>query len=73
VRDWNINHLGAGYGIMDEVFQFTKTFDDFPPRSFPPNFNPANLMEEKLREIKAERKLKAAFPMLKKETSKKET
>jgi len=30
-------------------------------------------MEEKLREIKAERKLKAAFPMLKKETSKKET
>jgi arylsulfatase len=65
--------LGAGYGIMDEVFQFTKTFDDFPPRSFPPNFNPANLMEEKLREIKAERKLKAAFPMLKKETSKKET
>ena len=67
MRDWNINHLGAGYGIMDEVFQFTKTFDDFPPRSFPPSFNQANLMEEKLREIKAGQKLKAAFPMLQQE------
>ncbi|MGB7920980.1 MAG: arylsulfatase, partial [Desulfobacterales bacterium] len=65
--DWNLNHFGAGYGMMDEVFQFIKTFDDFPPRSFPPSFNPANLMEEKLREIKAGRKLKAAFPMLQQE------
>ena len=32
--------------MMDEVFQFVTTFKDFPPRSFPPSFNPANIMEE---------------------------
>ena len=50
--------------MMDEVFQFIATFKDYPPRSFPPSFNPANLMEETLRMIKAERKIEAAFPML---------
>jgi arylsulfatase len=40
------------------------TFNEYPPRSFPPSFNPANLMEEKIREIKAGRKLREAFPML---------
>ncbi len=40
-----------------------------PPRSFPPSFNPANVLEETLRGIKAEKKLKAAFPMLNTETS----
>src|SRR5262245_31887104 len=62
--DWQINHVGPVYGVMDEVFKFVASFDEFPPRSFPPSFNPANLMEEKLREIKAGRKLRAAFPML---------
>jgi hypothetical protein len=33
------------YGVIDEVFQFVATFKDFPPRSFPPSFNPANIME----------------------------
>ena len=36
----------------------------YPPRSFPPSFNAANLVEDKLREIKAARKLREAFPML---------
>jgi len=62
--DWNLNHVGAAYGMMDEVFRFVASFDEYPPRSFPPSFNPANLMEEKLREIKAGRKLRQAFPML---------
>jgi len=62
--DWNLNHVHLMYGVMDEVFKFAATFDDFPPRSFPPSFNPANLMEAKLREIKAERALRAHFPML---------
>ncbi len=62
--DWNLDHVGSAYGMMNEVFAFVATFEEFPPRSFPPSFNPANLMEEKLREIKAERKLRAAFPML---------
>jgi arylsulfatase A-like enzyme len=61
--DWNLNHVGAAYGMMDEVFTFVATFKDFPPRAFPPSFNPANIMEERLRDIKAERKLRALFPL----------
>ena len=44
--DWQLNHVGSVYGMMDEVFQFAATFDEFPPRSFPPSFNPANVLEE---------------------------
>jgi arylsulfatase A-like enzyme len=62
--DWNLNHVGSAYGMMDDVFQFIGTFKEYPPRSFPPSFNPANLLEERLREIKAEQKLRQAFPML---------
>jgi arylsulfatase A-like enzyme len=62
--DWLINQVGAVYGVMDDVFKFVATFDEFPPRSYPPSFNPANLMEQKLREIKAGKKLRQAFPML---------
>jgi arylsulfatase A-like enzyme len=43
--DWQMNHVHMMYGVMDEVFQFVTTFKDFPPRSFPPSFNPANVME----------------------------
>jgi arylsulfatase A-like enzyme len=50
--DWNINHVGAAYGMMDEVFKFAATFKDFPPRSFPPSFNPATVMEETLSDLK---------------------
>jgi len=64
--DWYINQIGVNYGMMDEVFRFVATFDEYPPRSSPPSFNPANLMEDKLREIKAGRKLREAFPMLRK-------
>jgi len=68
--DWNLNHVGAAYGMMDEVFKFIATFKEYPPRSFPPSFNPANLMEETLRTIKAGRKVIAAFPMLREELEK---
>jgi len=50
--DWQINHVGSVYGAMDIVFQFVATFKDFPPRSFPPSFNPANVMESTLDAIK---------------------
>ena len=50
--DWQMNHVGQVYGMMDEVFQFVATFKDFPPRSFPPSFNPANVMESTLDDIK---------------------
>lgn len=46
--DWQMNHVGSMYGVMDDVFQFAATFKDFPPRSFPPSFNPANIMEEEM-------------------------
>ena len=62
--DWFLNHAGLAYGMMAEVFAFVATFKEYPPRSFPPSFNPANIMEETLRGIKAERKLREAFPML---------
>ncbi len=54
--DWNLNHVGSAYGMMDEVFRFAATFKEFPPRSFPPNFNPANVLEEMLDDIKDTRK-----------------
>jgi arylsulfatase A-like enzyme len=50
--DWFINEVGGVYGMMDDVFQFVGTFKDFPPRSFPPSFNPANVMESTLESIK---------------------
>ena len=62
--DWYLNQVGINYGVMDEVFRFVATFDEYPPRSFPPSFNPANLMEQKVREIAAGRRLREAFPML---------
>jgi arylsulfatase len=40
------------YGVMDEVFQFAASFKDFPPRSFPPSFNPANILESEMDGIK---------------------
>ena len=50
--DWQIDHLGGIYGSTSDVFDFVATFKDFPPRSFPPSFNPANIMESTLDTIK---------------------
>jgi arylsulfatase len=69
--DWQINHVGSAYGMMQDVFDFVASFKEFPPRSFPPSFNPANVMEQTLQEIKAGRKLREAFPMLQKSESQK--
>jgi hypothetical protein len=68
--DWQINHVGSMYGVMDDIFKFAATYKDYPPRSSPPSFNPANIMEETLRTIKAKQKIEAAFPMLRQETPK---
>ncbi len=56
--DWQLNHVADMYGVMDEVFQFAATFKEFPPRSFPPSFNPANIMEQTLDDMKAKKMLK---------------
>ena len=52
------------YGVLQDVFEFVSTFKDFPPRSHPASFNPANVMEDTLGEIKAGRKIKEMFPQL---------
>jgi arylsulfatase A-like enzyme len=62
--EWQLNHVQLMYGVMDEVFKFAGTFKEFPPRSVPPSFNPANILEASLREIKAKQKLERAFPIL---------
>jgi arylsulfatase A-like enzyme len=54
--DWQLNHIGSIYGAMDEVFKFAATFKDFPPRSTPPSFNPATIMEETLHELRSAKK-----------------
>ena len=56
--DWFIDEIGGFYGIMDDVFQFVETFKDFPPRSFPPSFNPASIMESSLEGIKQRQELR---------------
>jgi arylsulfatase A-like enzyme len=50
--DWTLNEIGAVYGAMNDVFEFTATFKEFPPRSFPPSFVPTNIMEEMMDDIK---------------------
>jgi arylsulfatase len=40
---------------MDDVGAFVMSFKDFPPRSFPPSFVPATIMEETLDDIKDNR------------------
>jgi arylsulfatase A-like enzyme len=55
--DWNLNHVGSAYGMMDEVFKFAASFKEFPPRAFPPSFNPATVLEQTLHNIKAVRAL----------------
>jgi arylsulfatase A-like enzyme len=62
--DWVMNHVPQMYQGMEEVQKFVPTFKEFPPRSVPPSFNPANMMEDTLRELKAKEKLERAFPVL---------
>ncbi len=51
--DWNLNQIGAVYGAMQDVFTFVETFEEFPPRSFPPSFVPTTIMEQEKTRIKA--------------------
>jgi arylsulfatase A-like enzyme len=55
--DWILNHVGSVYGMNEEVFKFIATFKEFPPRSFPPSFNPANIMESTLDNMKEKKAL----------------
>ncbi|TDR85118.1 arylsulfatase [Enterovirga rhinocerotis] len=55
--DWFVARAGIVYGMMDDVFEFVASFKEFPPRSFPPSFNPANVLEGTLDAIKQRREL----------------
>lgn len=55
--DWQLNHIGQVYGNMDDVMKFAMTFKEFPPRSFPPSFSAATIMEEILEQIKLDKEI----------------
>jgi arylsulfatase len=61
--DWQLNHVGSAYGMMDEVFKFADTFKEFPPRSFPPSFNPANILESMMQGIREDKRLKGQLDL----------
>ena len=63
--EWIINHVPQAYQGMEGVFGFLESFKEYPPRSVPPSFNPANLLETTLREIRAKQKIEQVFPILK--------
>jgi len=62
--DWIMNHVPQVYQGMEEVPKFVATFKEFPPRSNPPSFNPATILGDTLRGIKAKQAAERAFPML---------
>jgi arylsulfatase A-like enzyme len=68
--DWYVNHIGNNYGVMDVIYTFAASFKEFPPRSYPPSFNPATIIEDVKKGLKAKEALEKAFPMLKKEEPK---
>jgi arylsulfatase len=70
--DWIMDHVPQVYEGMGGVTEFVASFKEYPPRSVPPSFNPATMMEETLRDIKAKQKLERAFPILGSEKKAKE-
>jgi arylsulfatase len=64
--DWVMNHVPYGYASMEEVTKFAATFKEFPPRSIPPSFSAATIMEEVLDGIKKEAEMKKAIEASKK-------
>jgi arylsulfatase A-like enzyme len=61
--DWIMNHVPQVYQGMGAVSEFLGSFKDFPPRSAPQSFNPANMLEQTLREIKVEKKIRDSIPL----------
>ncbi|PZF73610.1 arylsulfatase [Taibaiella soli] len=58
--DWNLNEIGGVYGSMDNVFKFIQSFEEFPPRSFPPSFVPSTLMKDELEKLKMKRAMQGS-------------
>jgi len=68
--DWIMNHVPQVYEGMGAVNGFLESFKEFPPRSVPQSFNPANMLEGVLKDIRAKQKIERAFPMLLQEEAK---
>lgn len=62
--DWQLNHVGSMYGVMDDIVKFAQTFKEYPPRSIPPSFNPATIMDETIKEIRVKRKVESEYDLL---------
>ena len=62
--DWIINHVPEVYQGMGGIMGFLESFREYPPRSVPQSFNPANMLENTLRELRAKEKIERAFPIL---------
>ncbi|UUW10254.1 arylsulfatase [Flavobacterium plurextorum] len=73
--DWVMNHVQMVYGAINDVGVFAETFKEYPPRSIPPSFSAYTIMEEAMRDIKAQKYIeKNVLPKVKEEaeaTSKK--
>lgn len=66
--DWQLNHVGSAYGMIQDVVAFAETFKEFPPRSIPPSFSPYTIMDETLQQIKANKYVeKNVLPKIKEE------
>jgi arylsulfatase len=62
--DWMLKQTPQMYQAMGAMMPFVESFKEFPPRSTPQSFNPAHMLEETLRDIKAKQKAERMFPML---------
>ncbi|KRB54682.1 arylsulfatase [Flavobacterium sp. Root186] len=66
--DWIMNHVGSVYGVIQDVVVFAETFKEYPPRSIPPSFSAYTIMEEAMKDIKAQKYIeKNVLPKLKEE------
>jgi len=72
--EWQLNHVQLMYGAIQDVVVFAETFKEYPPRSIPPSFSAYTIMEEAMKDIKAQKYIeKNVLPKLKEDeaTSKK--
>jgi len=66
--DWQMNHVQLMYGAIQDVVVFAETFKEYPSRSIPPSFSAYTIMEEAMKDIKAQKYIeKNVLPKLKEE------
>lgn len=64
--EWQLNHVQLMYGAIQDVVVFAETFKEYPPRSIPPSFSAYTIMEEAMKDIKAQKYIeKNVLPKLK--------